>query len=204
MVAESTRTALIESALALVDESGGIRGVTLRAVANRAGCAHTNAYNYFPSLDKLFWEALAEAMKRNVELRDNLLTATVIGSQESFSALVAAQVQFAMAHPGWYRLIWLEPMNSAPPQELLARMVSSWTVAADVVRPLLGESIGEEELKRAIDIIHSYIHGEICNMISGRDAAIDSPRTKERVLANARFLLRLLADDNKGKNGRAI
>ena len=48
---------IVETALALINEEGSSSKVNLREIARRLGCAHTNIYNYYPSLDELLGRA---------------------------------------------------------------------------------------------------------------------------------------------------
>ena len=44
---------IVDHALALIAEKGTSRDVNLREISRRVGCAHTNIYNYFASLQDL-------------------------------------------------------------------------------------------------------------------------------------------------------
>lgn len=187
------RRSLSEAALALIDEAEGCRGVTLRAIAARAGCAHTNVYNYFSSLESLFWESLLEAQRRSMEFIGPHVAQAVPGSPEVFGALVSARIEFALTHPGWYRLIWLEPISKDVPPELVPRLRRPREeVSAQMIRPLLGAGVSQDEARRITDMLHSYVHGEICKLITRRNLADQEPATPRRIVENALLLLRLL------------
>ncbi len=187
------RQSLLDAALVLIDEAEGCRGVTLRAIAARAGCAHTNVYNYFPSLESLFWESLLEAQRRGMEFIRQRVAQTIPGSPEVLGSLVSARIDFALTHPGWYRLIWLEPLGDVPP-ELLPRLRGPrQEVSAEMIRPLLDAAVSRDEARRITDILHSYVHGEICKLIAKRDVADQKPVEPRRTVENALRLLRLLS-----------
>lgn len=186
------RQALLDAALALIDEAGGCRGVTLRAIAARAGCAHTNVYNYFSNLESLFWESLLEAQRRGMEFIRQHVSQAVPGSPEVFRTLVSARIEFALTHPGWYRLVWLEPLGDVPP-ELVSRLRRPRKeVSAEMIGPLLGVGVSQDEARRITDILHSYVHGEICKLITQRDLADHEPADPRRIVENAFMLLRFL------------
>ena len=190
------RRALLEAALAMIDEAEGCRGVTLRAIAARAGCAHTNVYNYFPSLESLFWESLLEAQSRSMEFMRRHVAQEVPGSPEVFSALVSARIEFALTHPGWYRLTWLEPISKDVPPEVLSRLRRPREeVSTGMIHPVLGAGVSRDEARRITDILHSYVHGEICKLITQRDLAHHEPADPRRTVENAFMLLRLLKAD---------
>ncbi|MEW5866503.1 MAG: TetR/AcrR family transcriptional regulator [Bacillota bacterium] len=186
------RRSLLEAALALIDEAEGCRGVTLRAIAARAGCAHTNVYNYFPSLERLFWESLLEAQRRGMEFIGQRVAQAVPGSPEVFRALVSARIEFALTHPGWYRLMWLEPLGDVPPELVPRLRRPREEVSTKMIGPLLGTEVRQDEARRITDILHSYVHGEICKLITQRDLADREPSDPRRIEENALMLLRLL------------
>ncbi len=192
------RQALVEAALALIDEAGGCRGVTLRAIAARAGCAHTNAYNYFPSLERLFWAALLEAQRRSVEAVGRRLAQVAPGTPEVLGTFVAAMLDFAQSHPGWYRLIWLEPIGEEPPPEAVPHLVRPRQRLTELVQPLLGPGVSLDEARRATDLLHSYLHGEICKLLSKRDLADQDRGEPHRIVENSLRLLHLLRAELAG------
>lgn len=192
------RQALVEAALALIDEAGGCRGVTLRAIAARAGCAHTNVYNYFPSLERLFWAVLLEAQLRSVEMIGQRLAQAAPGTPEVLGAFVAAMLDFAQAHPGWYRLIWLEPIGEEVPPEAVPHLVRPRQRLTELIQPLLGPGVSRDEAWRATDLLHSYVHGEICKLLSKRDLADRDRGETRRIVENALRLLGLLRAESAG------
>jgi AcrR family transcriptional regulator len=189
------RQSLVEAGLTLIDEAEGCRGVTLRAIANRAGCAHTNVYNYFPSLESVFWECLLEAQRRNMEFLGRQVARAAPGSLEVVGALVGAHLDFALAHPGWYRLIWLEPVDQHVPPELLPRLKQPRGTIATMLRPLFGPEVSEADLRRIADLLHTYVHGAICKLIARRTLADQEPADPQRMVENTLLLLRLLGSD---------
>lgn len=189
------RQSLLEASLALIDEAEGCRGVTLRAIAARAGCAHTNVYNYYPSLESLFWESLFEAQRRSMDYIRQHVAQAAPESPKVFGLLVSARVEFARAHPGWYRLIWLEPISKDIPPEVASRLKRPRKEVTEMIRPLLGTGASEKEAKRVTDLLHSYVHGEICKLITRRDLADREPADPRRIVENALLLLQLLKTD---------
>lgn len=96
---ESARKeAFIDAVLSMLDEGMSLRELNLRKVAKQVGCAHTNAYNYFTSYEELLWWSLKGALERMTAMVD-----------PEHGGLTEAYVEFALDHPAWYRLIWLEP-----------------------------------------------------------------------------------------------
>lgn len=111
--AEDARTRILEAARELFVQRG-YEGVSMRAVAERAGCATGTLYTAFPSKRALLrrvWEAAFEDL-------DAALTAAIAGAAgplDRLRALLVAQVEFWRAHPDPFRAIFLiEDQVSAP------------------------------------------------------------------------------------------
>jgi len=61
-----------------------------------------------------------------------------------------------------------------------------------MIGPLLGTEVRQDEARRITDILHSYVHGEICKLITQRGLADREPSDPRRIEENALMLLRLL------------
>lgn len=128
----TAREDFVAAVLTLIDNGLGFRDLNLRRVARQVGCAHTNAYNYFSSWEELLWFSLEGAMEgllcsaglphnpgslSNPELLNHIRSFPGPGEKGN---LFEVYVDFAYRHPGWYRLIWLDPMGGKPPEEILS------------------------------------------------------------------------------------
>lgn len=181
----------VEAALAEVDRTGGLQGLNLREVSRALGCAHTNAYNYFGGLGDLVWHALVEALDR---LMAHTLDAMArAGREQAFEAFIGSQVDFALAHPGWYRLIWLEPLPGAPPAPLRPLLERPRARFAELLAGLAPARLPAARAGEVAELVHGYLHGALCKAISGRDPGATPARVRRRVVAAARELLELLA-----------
>lgn len=94
------RPALIEAARALLDE-GGPDAVGLREAARRVGVSPTATYRHFRDKDALLAAVAAEGFR---EFAAALAEAGRRG--EPLSAMGAAYVDFALARPGMFRLMF--------------------------------------------------------------------------------------------------
>ena len=198
-----TPARLLNAAIAAIEEAGGCRGVNLRGIAQAAGCAHTNVYNYFSSYEALLWGALAEALERMSTFTQRRLDA-VREPEEAVRAFVEAQIDFAVEHPGLYRLVWLEALAGAPPpaiRDRLAAMRIRW-IQVMTGRPL--RQLSAAVARRADDILHGYVHGEICKLICGRVLpAGTTAESRVRIVANVELLSELLLGARRPRGRRA-
>ncbi len=99
------RDELIDAGYALLDETGRAGQLSIRAVAAQAGVAATSVYLHFNDLDEL---KVAIADRAFADLA-SARAAAIAGSKEPAAKLIArclSYVDFALAHPGQYRLMF--------------------------------------------------------------------------------------------------
>ena len=94
------RPALIDAARALLD-AGGLEAVGLRETARRVGVSATATYRHFLDKDSLLAAVAAEGFREFAKA----LSDSVQGGAP-FSAMGKAYVEFALAHPGLFRLMF--------------------------------------------------------------------------------------------------
>jgi hypothetical protein len=116
-----------------------------------------------------------------------------------FRIFVASQIDFAVAHPGTYRLIWLEALSGSPPPAVALRIRRTPALFAETLRKTMAPSAHPATVERAARIIHSYLHGEICKLVCARlivpldqsnGTELDQARTT--INANVQRLAKLL------------
>lgn len=94
------RPALIAEARALLD-AGGPAAVSLREAARRAGVSATATYRHFADKDALLAAVAAEGFREFGEA-----LAAPMRQGKPFSAMGRAYVEFALTHPGLFRLMF--------------------------------------------------------------------------------------------------
>lgn len=110
------RDDLLAAAKAMVTESGGAQVLSLRGVAARAGVAATSVYLHFADLDALKVALAQRCFVEFAAARD----ASSAGVDDPARALILrsqAYVQYAVDHPGLYRLMFspdLPPLDPGP------------------------------------------------------------------------------------------
>ena len=92
------RPALIAAARALLEERGS-EAVGLREAARRVGVSPTATYRHFRDKDALLAAVAAEGFRE-------FSAALAQGGRESFLAMGAAYVEFALKRPGMFRLMF--------------------------------------------------------------------------------------------------
>jgi AcrR family transcriptional regulator len=191
----------IEAALESIDRNRSLDGADLRKVSRSLGCAHTNLYNYFGSLDDLLWRALVEAVERLMEHTRQAM-AGAAGREEAFRVFIGSQVDFARAHPGWYRFIWMDPLKGEPAAELVPRLARPGVEFARYLAGFAPRSLPPEAAARAADIIHGYLHGALSRMVAGRYVEGEPAHFRETLIANAQLVFEMLCAARKQSSRR--
>ncbi len=180
---------LLRLTLEMIDEHHSSKGVNLREIAKRAGCAHTNIYNYFKNLEELIWYALAHSYKFLAQYIMKKI-GTEYNASQFFAKLIESQIDFALEHPGLYRFMWLEPAPGTPPKSVM----KYWNKFIDdfvlMIFALSDKKLNHEKCEIIAEIIMGYIHGEISDMIQLPKKK--NTKEKERITKNAQILLEAL------------
>jgi AcrR family transcriptional regulator len=101
------RQSLIDAAIALISEEG-ISDLSLRQVARRVGVSHNAPYRHFEDKEALL-AAVAEYGFRSLQRAMETAGETVPpDSTNGLAAIGIAYVQFALANPAYYRLMFGE------------------------------------------------------------------------------------------------
>lgn len=161
------KEAFVHAVLELLDEGVSLRELNLRSIARHIGCAHTNAYNWFSSWEELLWYAMAEAIERLVRPWEQISIETMPSLGDRTNPF-GSYIEYAITHPAWFRLIWLEPMSSPIPPTVAAilekpsRLMLSWFTHHAKIH---AEKPG---FNTTVRMIHSYLHGELCLLVGRR------------------------------------
>jgi len=119
------RAALLAAAAQLLAE-GGLAAISLREVARRAGVSHNAPYRHFPDRDSLLAALAAQAFH-------DLADWTRASGAEGLAALGQRYVEFALAHPGRFALMFSAALDKARYSEL--------QLAATELYELLGQAV---------------------------------------------------------------
>ena len=186
-----TKEIILETTLQLINEKEGIKDVTLRDIAKEIGCAHTNLYNYFNSLDDIFWETLAQIILKMINYADADLD-TEADPEENLYLVLSNIIDFAMDHPGWYKLMWLESLGGDPSEEVKKILSKPGKEFANKLIKSSNNRLSEVEANTIGDILHSYLRGELCKWINHRRFINSSNETKAKILANLKTIYKLM------------
>ncbi|MFF5767069.1 TetR/AcrR family transcriptional regulator [Streptomyces tanashiensis] len=114
------RVACLRAARELLEEDGSA-GLSLRAVARRAGVSATAPYRHYADRDALVSAVAAEGYR---ELAQHLAAAHPAPSTpEDLAAVAVAYVRFALDHPALFRAMFAEPCDPTSEERVAATAV---------------------------------------------------------------------------------
>jgi AcrR family transcriptional regulator len=164
------REALLAAAEQILEREGG-GGLTLRAAARRAGSSHAAPKNHFGDLTGLLSELAARGFGRFTER----LLAAAEGhptAQAKLNAIGRAYVEFAIANPGLFQLMFRgERLDSKRPnlRRELDRSLQMLTDAVAAAHPAVPSAPGELGSASAYTVrAWAMVHGFAMLLLDGR------------------------------------
>lgn len=158
------REELLRCAFTLL-ESEGADAVTIRAVARSAGVAHSAPINHFSSKQALLTSLAARIFDALAEEIANALSTRTMTYPEVIRTFASTVVEYALAHPNRYRLLWR--------RDLLDNHDSELSAAMDRIYGLLIEKLGNDARVRKTSIetraiaLWSMVHGYVTMRLDG-------------------------------------
>jgi AcrR family transcriptional regulator len=167
------RRALLDAALAVLTEADA-RALTLREVARRAGVTHAAPYRHFTDKEALLAAVAEEGFHTLSEAMRTAMAAASDDPAERLEALGVGYVQFALAHPAHFQVMF-------GPELGWDEEACTLHEAADGCFALLVESVragqsrgmlrGEEPLPLAL-LCWSTVHGLATLLVNGNLAHV--------------------------------
>ncbi|MEU6676337.1 TetR/AcrR family transcriptional regulator [Streptomyces sp. NPDC046925] len=116
------RAACLQAARELLEEDGSA-GLSLRAVARRAGVSATAPYRHYADRDALVSAVAAEGYR---ELARDLAAAHPSPSTpDDLASVAVAYVRFALDHPAMFRVMFAEPCDPTSEERVAATALIS-------------------------------------------------------------------------------
>jgi AcrR family transcriptional regulator len=175
------RAACVRAARELLEEDGDA-GLSLRAVARRAGVSPSAPYRHFPDRDALVSAVAAVGYR---ELAERLAAAHPSPSTpDDLAAVAVAYVRFALDHPALFRVMFVEPCDPGSDERLAATTAITGYVGAIVRQVFPGAD--PDALATAV---WALVHGLAFLHLDGRLDATTSGAVADRVRTAVRALL---------------
>ncbi|MFF8564595.1 TetR/AcrR family transcriptional regulator [Streptomyces albidoflavus] len=145
------RAACLRAARELLEEDGSA-GLSLRAVARRAGVSATAPYRHYADREALVSAVAAEGYR---ELAGHLAEAHPAPSTpEELAAAAVAYVRFALDHPALFRAMFAEPCDPADEERVAATAVIS-----EYVRAIVRATFPDVDAEALSTTVWALVHG---------------------------------------------
>ncbi|TXS44299.1 TetR/AcrR family transcriptional regulator [Streptomyces sp. t39] len=146
------RAACVRAARELLEEDGSA-GLSLRAVARRAGVSATAPYRHYADREALVSAVAAEGYR---ELAEHLAAAHPAPSTpDDLAAVAVAYVRFALEHPALFRAMFAEPCDPTSEE----RVAATQAISA-YVRGLVRDAFpGTDDTDALSTTVWALVHG---------------------------------------------
>lgn len=152
------REALIDAAASAIVEQPA-EALSLRALARSAGVSQTAPYRHFIDRNSLL---AALSQRGYIELLERLrATESVIGTELKIRSAARAYVQFAVANPQLFKLMFgplLQPTDQFPELHALVRDCNQW-VQRTLAEGINSDLSRQEDLRYLTNTAWAGIHG---------------------------------------------
>jgi len=182
---------IVRTAIRLIEEHKDVSKVNLREIARIIGCSASNIYNYYNSYEELLSDAQICIFKEHIAVPSFEAFEIEKDAEDILKKSIKNTVTFALEHPGLYRLIYLDG-NLPESKEIVNVIKQNRVRAIGLIKKLSLKDIDEKEAYRISKILHAYLHGEICRMISGRIISETEDSYKKEVYTNALLIIEKL------------
>lgn len=166
------REALLAAAERVISR-GGLEAFTLRACAREAGVSHAAPAHHFKDLASLRSALVTQAFERLSAFMDRYALEAAPDPRVMLPAICLAYIDFALRHPGLYRLMFrFEAMDATDAvlvkstQACHARLTRAVRVFLEVDRP----DVDAEQVQELSALAWSLIHGFASLAMEGRFA----------------------------------
>jgi AcrR family transcriptional regulator len=167
------RTSLIETALKRLSEQN-VETLSLRDLAQKTGVSIAAVYRHFPNKDALLAELAVDGFNRLIsEWEQKLPDPAKVGAEARFSRLGEIYVEFALASPAHYRLMFVHgDLRRFPSlQEAAARCFGFVLAAASETVKEAG--VKDKWVLPTANAAWSLVHGYVMLSLGGRLTATD-------------------------------
>ena len=186
------RAACLRAARELLEEDG--RGLSLRAVAQRAGVSPTAPYRHFPDREALVSAVAAQGYRELAERLAEAHPAPV--TPEDLADVAVAYVQFALTHPALFRAMFSEPCDPGNAERAAATAAISAYVDGLVRRafPENGTGTGPgTDFEALSTAVWALVHGLAVLHLDGKFDTSAPAAVADRVRAAVRANLGVTA-----------
>jgi AcrR family transcriptional regulator len=100
----------------------GLKSVSVRSVADRAGYSFATLYNYFKDLNELIFVCVKDFQEECLEIITSK-TMKIPEGQEKLKAIVMAYISYFLEYPGVFELFFLERMGNIGNKQATSELI---------------------------------------------------------------------------------
>jgi len=104
----------------------GLRSVSVRAVADKAGYSYATLYNYFTDIKDLIFECVLDFQDEATSFIQNQLKDNTQPGKERIKAITNAYVNYFLEYPGIFELFYIEKMSNLAGKKPMAELIHSF------------------------------------------------------------------------------
>lgn len=187
------RAQLLEAARQLV-ETVGPDHFSMAEACREAGVSVAAPYRHFKDRESMLAAVTAEGMKRHYVAMQQGLEGIESGTRDRVRALGCAYVEFAMAEPGVFRLLFSGRFDRADLERIIGEPVPTYEILLTEVASALGRNAVDHDVERRAFMLWTFVHGMafllIDNVPAQTGSSMDLPtlldEMGDRVLPEAR------------------
>jgi AcrR family transcriptional regulator len=189
----SLRVALIQASLQLIAREG-IAALTLRKVAKMAGVTHAAPYAHFTDKEDLIAALKEEGFTELRKRIQQVMESGEANEREVLAKSAAAYVQFALAHPAMFQVMFRNPLESGRPETSSRFVQPGQDVFAMLESAFQRTLVKKNESKLTSLMGWAMIHGLVSLRIDGPLSHIVPESEPEKAFQNlaAQLVSRLL------------
>jgi AcrR family transcriptional regulator len=189
---EQLRRSILDAAMALFREEG-FDQVSVRKIADRIEYSPTTIYLYFRDKNEIFYHLRLEGFQLLMQYHDKY-TAACTSDEERFNAYGFAYIDFALAHPHYYQLmfVFMEPFQTHHAQAHAASDPAhmAWGTLVKYVNGAMETGMmPPTDPEVAAYLIHSVVHGLVTLHLFKRTMIGDEQKAKEMIYDAYRYYL---------------
>ncbi|QLJ02756.1 TetR/AcrR family transcriptional regulator [Streptomyces sp. NEAU-sy36] len=186
------RAACLRAARELLEEDGSA-GLSLRAVARRAGVSATAPYRHYADRDALVSAVAAQGYR---ELAEHLAAAHPSPTtSDELAAVAVAYVRFALERPALFRVMFAEPCDPTSEER-----VAATTAISEYVRGIVRSAFPGADAEALSTTVWALVHGLAFLHLDGKLDASTSDVVADQVRAAVHVLFTAPAATSRASN----
>lgn len=188
----ASRESIVEAARDLLAE-GGVRALSMRAVANRVGVSATAIYHYFENKDALVRAVVGAGFDRMESYLQGAAERFAPGSRERLYAFAEAYLRFALENRGYFQVLFSLGVQRPQSIESSPERSAYRLLLENVTRAIESGAIRRADPDLVAFHLWAYVHGLVSLLLTygtepaGGDADVEAAL---RLLGRLRPLLR--------------